>query len=109
MSSCIRSISGRILAEAKPRGRDRRKEWRETPETRCGGEALTHGVVSPETPESLARAIGDLCVADRHFPATGEIEYGELTFFGDTRYSDRRAGYARSARFARRSASFGRS
>ena len=39
------------------------------------------GVVSVETPESLAAAIRDAANSRR-------IEYGELTFFGDMRYSE---------------------
>ena len=40
-----------------------------------------HGVVSLETPETLANAI-------RYSAEGGKISYGELTFFGDTRYSE---------------------
>jgi glucose-6-phosphate isomerase len=39
------------------------------------------GVVSLETPESLSRAIRDCA-------ASAKINYGELTFFGDMRYSE---------------------
>jgi glucose-6-phosphate isomerase len=39
------------------------------------------GVVSLETPESLSNAI-------RYSAETKKIHYGELTFFGDTRYSE---------------------
>jgi len=72
-----KTISSEIFAEAKAAGGiGETKAWKS-----LGAGKRWHGVVAPETPESLARAIGEAARA-------GKIEYGELTFFGDTRYSE---------------------
>ena len=72
-----KAIAGEIFAEAKTVGGiQETKAWQAMPLIR-----RWRGVVGLETPVSLGAAIRD------NF-ASGKVEYGELTFFGDIRYSE---------------------
>lgn len=73
-----KAITSEIFTEARSAGGIRATEaWK----------ALGHtgkrwrGAVSLETPETLANAV-------RYSTETSKISYGEVTFFGDTRYSE---------------------
>ena len=68
-----KAIASEISAEAKEVGGiTSTSAWKA-----LGAGRRWRGVVSVETPESLAKSIRD-----------SKIEYGELTFFGDMRYSE---------------------
>lgn len=72
-----KAITSEIFAEAKQAGGVKETgAWKSLGKIR-----RWKGVVGLETPDTLARAIWQ-CVEQ------GRIEYGELTFFGDTRYTD---------------------
>lgn len=76
-----KAITSEIYKEAESAG-----DIRETKAWKSLGGAMKQakrwqGVVSLETPETLANAI-------RYSAESGKIHYGELTFFGDTRYSE---------------------
>jgi glucose-6-phosphate isomerase len=72
-----KSIAGEIAAEAKQVGGvAETAAWKA-----LGAGRRWRGAVSVETPQSLATAIQDAAKSRR-------IEYGELTFFGDMRYSE---------------------
>jgi glucose-6-phosphate isomerase len=71
-----KSIAAEIYEEAKSAGGIREtKAWKS-----LGAGRRWRGAVALESPESLARAIRESVQADR-------IGYGEITFFGDMRYS----------------------
>ena len=72
-----KAITSEIRAEAeKVGGLFETKAWKS-----LGHPRRWRGVVGIETPESLAHAI-------MYGVKSGAIEYGELTFFGDMRYSE---------------------
>jgi len=72
-----KSIAAEISEEAKQAGGiAATSAWKS-----LGAGRRWRGVVSVETPEALAAAIRDAAKSRR-------IEYGELTFFGDMRYSE---------------------
>src|SRR6185437_10549300 len=72
-----KSIAAEISEEAKQAGGiAATSAWKS-----LGAGRRWRGVVSVETPETLAAAIRDAAKSRR-------IEYGELTFFGDMRYSE---------------------
>ena len=72
-----KAIASEIFAEAKTAGGIMETAaWKALPTAR-----RWRGVVGLETPVSLAGAIRDAV-------KTGKVGYGELTFFGDTRYSE---------------------
>jgi hypothetical protein len=76
-----KSIASEISAEAKELGGiTATSAWKSLGAGSIGARRW-RGVVSMETPESLAAAI-------RHAATSRRIEYGELTFFGDMRYSE---------------------
>jgi len=71
-----KAITSEIRAEAEKLGSlQETAAWKS-----LGHPRRWRGVVGIETPESLAHAIS-------YGAKTGSIEYGELTFFGDMRYS----------------------
>ena len=65
-----------IAADIYQKGIDESPEWRELTNAK-----RWHNVIVHESPDGLASAI-------RNAAAARKIEYGELTFFGDMRYSD---------------------
>lgn len=74
-----KAIASEIFAEAKNVGGiDHTAAWKSLGQ---GAPRRWGGVVGLETPESLANAI-------RYSAEANKISYGELTFFGDTRYSE---------------------
>ncbi len=87
-----KSIAGRLHAEARRAGGiSKIKEWRETPESAVWRGRVTlqwnrlKGFAEPDA--TTAPAIYASLI--RQFSCDRRIEYGELTFFGDTRYSPR--------------------
>ena len=91
-----KSIANRLHAEAERAGGiAKTKEWRRTAETarkslaRARHSAL--GSIAEGIAPSRKRAPRRRSMRrwSGSFPATGESTYGELTFFGDTRYSAR--------------------
>jgi glucose-6-phosphate isomerase len=74
-----KAITSEIFTEAKNDGGIiQTKAWKTLGQSAA---KRWHGVVSLETPESLANAI-------RYSADSNKISYGELTFFGDMRYSE---------------------
>ena len=65
-----------IAADIYARGVRESREWRELANSK-----RWRGVISNDTPDALAGALRSAAAARR-------IEYGELTFFGDMRYSE---------------------
>jgi hypothetical protein len=87
-----KSIASRLHTEARRAGGiSKIKEWRETPESAMWRGRVTlqwnrlKGFVEPDA--ATAPAIYASLI--RQFSCDRRIEYGELTFFGDTRYSAR--------------------
>ncbi len=87
-----KSIASRLHTEARRAGGIAKvKEWRETPQSAAWRGRVTlrwdrlKGCVGPDA--ATAPAIYASLI--RQFSGDRRIEYGELTFFGDTRYSAR--------------------
>ena len=87
-----KSIASRLHTEARRAGGiSKIKEWRETPET-----AVWRGRVTLQWSRLMGFAEPDAATAPaiyasliRQYSCDRRIEYGELTFFGDMRYSAR--------------------